>query len=734
MGRLLFTFTDSISKKKSKKQARHESLPIQALAFVFMVAAAFAYGSIVGYDYNVGTNGLASRKAYHNARMLATADETGTCDVAASTVKKGNSSNTTSDTVNSASLDIASSGGNYPNDLFTFEERKNGAIILHIIGICWMFLGIAIICDDFFEASLEALCDALQMNDDVAGATFMAAGGSAPELFTSVMGVFVAKSDVGFGTIVGSAVFNVLFVIACCAFVCPDLPLTWWPLCRDSVYYCFSILVLTACAIDQLIHWWEALLLLVAYGLYVTIMAFNVPLKEFTHRHVVEDEKRYKANQGITKLCTKFTTSTAFEIGIYVIIIGNVIIVFLDTLPHDCATDSLYYTLNLICSFLFIGEMIAKMMSLGPFGYWRGTLNAFDGVLVILVFVEWAIQLAQGSANTTGAGAMRGVKGLRGMKVFRFLKIARCVRFIRLIKLVEKTKKDAAVTDQEDKTSPNQVVPSTDLQTNKPTDVEAGPDATSEDVEKGDDVEKDKDAGASKEKVEESNKEEGEDDDDEEDDDPPWPWPLPGSEAPEDIIGKVVALFAFPLAFGMCMTVPHPGRKGWEKSWPVTFIMCIVWIAGLSFFMVWWAELLGNVIGIPPTIMGLTLLAGGTSIPDAMSSIAVAKRGKGDMAVSSSLGSNVFDILIGLPLPWILYTGVVTLGTETVPIYSSNLTILILTLFIMVSLVITLVHWANWKLTVNLGWAMMALYFMFLAQSILLEYNVLQLGGCPLVC
>ena len=79
----------------------------------------------------------------------------------------------------------------------------------------------------------------------------------------------------------------------------------------------------------------------------------------------------------------------------------------------------------------------------------------------------------------------------------------------------------------------------------------------------------------------------------------------------------------------MCFTVPHPGRKGWEKSWPITFIMCIVWIAALSFFMVWWAELLGNFLGIPPTIMGLTLLAGGTSIPDAMSSIAVAKRGKG---------------------------------------------------------------------------------------------------------
>ena len=732
MGRLLFTFTDSISKKekKSKAKKRHQNLPVQVLAFVFMVAAAFTYGAIVGYDYSHGTNGLASRRLYQNARMLAT--EGDEACMAATTVDTTTTTNSTSPTpaATAETLDIASEGGGYLfEDAFTAEERKNGAIVLHIIGICWMFLGIAIICDDFFEASLEALCEALQMNDDVAGATFMAAGGSAPELFTSIMGVFVAKSDVGFGTIVGSAVFNVLFVIACCAFACPDLPLTWWPLCRDSVYYCFSILVLTACALDQEIHWWEALLLLICYAMYVTVMAFNIPLRNWTHKHVVADETRNKANQGVTKICTKFTESTGFEIAIYIIIVANVIIVFLDTLPDKtCAQADLYVTLNLICSILFIGEMLCKMGSLGAFGYWRGTLNAFDGVLVVLIFVEWGIQLAQGTQTTTGAGAMRGVKGLRGMKVFRFLKIARCVRFIRLIKLVEKTKKtDAAVTDQDDKTSPNQVVPSTE-QNEKPKEAtEETAVASTDDVEKGKDVE------ASKEKAD-GEGEGGDEDSDEEDDDPPWPWPLPGSEAPEDAMGKAVAIFGFPLLFGMCMTVPHPGRKGWEKSWPGTFIMCIVWIALLSYFMVWWADLFGQVVGIPPTIMGLTLLAGGTSIPDAMSSIAVAKRGKGDMAVSSSLGSNVFDILIGLPLPWILYTGVVTLGKETVPIYSSNLTILILTLFIMVSLVITLVHWASWKLTVNLGWAMMFLYFVFLAQSLLLEYNVLSVGACPLVC
>ena len=62
----------------------------------------------------------------------------------------------------------------------------------------------------------------LKITPDVAGATFMAAGGSAPELFTSIIGVFIAQSDVGIGTIVGSAVFNILFVIAACAFAAKE--------------------------------------------------------------------------------------------------------------------------------------------------------------------------------------------------------------------------------------------------------------------------------------------------------------------------------------------------------------------------------------------------------------------------------------------------------------------------------------------------------------------------------
>lgn len=54
------------------------------------------------------------------------------------------------------------------------------------------------------------------MSNDVAGATFMAAATSAPELFVNCIGTFITEGDIGIGTIVGSAVFNILAVAACC--------------------------------------------------------------------------------------------------------------------------------------------------------------------------------------------------------------------------------------------------------------------------------------------------------------------------------------------------------------------------------------------------------------------------------------------------------------------------------------------------------------------------------------
>lgn len=44
----------------------------------------------------------------------------------------------------------------------------------------------------------------------------MAAATSSPELFINSVGTFITESDLGVGTVVGSAVFNILAVPACC--------------------------------------------------------------------------------------------------------------------------------------------------------------------------------------------------------------------------------------------------------------------------------------------------------------------------------------------------------------------------------------------------------------------------------------------------------------------------------------------------------------------------------------
>ena len=70
-------------------------------------------------------------------------------------------------------------------------------------------------------------------------------------------------------------------------------------------------------------------------------------------------------------------------------------------------------------------------------------------------------------------------------------------------------------------------------------------------------------------------------------------------------------------------------KEKWRNYFAVTFLGSIVWIAGYSYLMVWWATVAGKVIGIPDTVMGLTFLAAGTSVPDLITSVLVAQQGKG---------------------------------------------------------------------------------------------------------
>jgi len=380
-------------------------------------------------------------------------------------------------------------------DSFLVTNYRTVAMALLIWGIFYMFWGLAIVCDDYFVTSLEDISEALNLSSDVAGATFMAAGSSAPELFTSMRGVFAVKNDVGIVTIVGSAVFNLCCIIGGTALFTPfTLTIDWKPITRDTFFYGLAIGAMIYVLADGWVTLTEAAVLVACYVGYVTFMYFNQ--------------------------------------------------VIMDSVDRCC-----------------------------------------------------------------GGGS--------------------------------------AAAEQEE------------------------------------------------------NKEEEE----EEEDDSP--------------IAKAVAR---PLNIIFEVTIPNCSLPQNKSKYLVTFFASILWIGVLSYFMVTWASKLGCIWNIHPAIMGVTVLAAGTSVPDAIGSLLVARDGQGDMAVSNAIGSNVFDILLGLGLPWLL-SGLIFAEQRGVPVDAEQLLPLSLILVGTLAAVYGVTALSGFKLTKCVGLTFFSFYFLFVAYDLLHEFG-----------
>jgi K+-dependent Na+/Ca+ exchanger-like protein len=146
-----------------------------------------------------------------------------------------------------------------------------------------------------------------------------------------------------------------------------------------------------------------------------------------------------------------------------------------------------------------------------------------------------------------------------------------------------------------------------------------------------------------------------------------------------------------------------------RQSYIRAFLVSIVFIAGISWLLVDNAVRFAETIGIPPVIVALTILAAGTSAPDMISSIIVARQGRGEMAVANAVGSNIFDILVGLGLPWIVAIlirgGTVHVGTENLWLSTVILLGTVIVLFIFLS--------TERLLSRKEGWALLAVYTIY---------------------
>ena len=174
------------------------------------------------------------------------------------------------------------------------------------------------------------------------------------------------------------------------------------------------------------------------------------------------------------------------------------------------------------------------------------------------------------------------------------------------------------------------------------------------------------------------------------------------------------------------LTIPTAGARRAHLGRRVLVLMRIAGSA-LALIMVRVVDRSGK-ITIPDAIMGVTLLAAGFH-PDRL----VGRRRGAATATWPSLVDrlNIFDVLVGLPVPWVMYTAILrpivgeSLGPQWVPVQSEGLALMILTLFVMVALVITTIHLSGWVLSVRLGMMMMLLYFGFLIIAFLLIFKVI---------
>ncbi|KAF7493507.1 Sodium/potassium/calcium exchanger 3 [Sarcoptes scabiei] len=524
----------------------------------------------------------------------------------------------------------------FPADFMTADFRKNGGFLIHIIIFIYLSIVLAVICDNYFLKSLEYISEALHLPSDIAGATFMAIGTSAPELFTSVIGVFISDNDIGTGTIVGSAVFNLIAIPGACGFAAywnlRNKPkINPFPIIRDTIFYVLTIITFILCIKDNKVDWIESITLIVLYIVYVIVMYLNAQIS-----HLLGNCQQYSHNRNQSEYdyddVDRIDEQDRDNLKVShqsnhnqhnSIIGGNENDELRPLLLSDNSIKRLSpppaYQSNSISSY---GE--TNDAKIEPFR--NRTLDQVD--------------LSQIHLSLTDDG--------------KFKEIVQSNRF---------------VSKSTDRTDRNEI----DLE--KSTSIES--------IEMTD-----------------------------------WAdYPL-------------IQILLIPFKIIFFITLPKPTRF----CFVITFVCSICWIACLTYFIVWMVTLVGFTLGIPDTVSGITVLAAGTSIPELISSYLIVKKaGLADMAICNSIGSNIFDILFCLGLPWLLKCSIVimtngfglaTLASSYIPIQSTALPITSLTLLVTIGAMIVVFKTSQWRLNLRLGISCLVVYVVFVITSTSLELNI----------
>jgi cation:H+ antiporter len=132
---------------------------------------------------------------------------------------------------------------------------------------CAVGLGLLVAAGRLIVLGAQGIAAAFALDAFVIGATLVAVGTSVPELATALIAKLRGHDEVGLGTILGSNIFNGLFIIGVAATISP-ISVSWYEVAVSLLFGIITVAIVFP-GHTGVTGRWRGLLLLVLYGVYV---------------------------------------------------------------------------------------------------------------------------------------------------------------------------------------------------------------------------------------------------------------------------------------------------------------------------------------------------------------------------------------------------------------------------------------------------------------------------------
>ena len=147
----------------------------------------------------------------------------------------------------------------------------------------------------------------------------------------------------------------------------------------------------------------------------------------------------------------------------------------------------------------------------------------------------------------------------------------------------------------------------------------------------------------------------------------------------------------------------------------ISFALSLLWVWFSANNLISLITTLGDLLNIPSTFLGITVLAFGNCISDSVLNLSLVKSGYGEMALTGSIAGSLFNLLVGLGISLIkinLIEGKVKINMKT----KENILSLIGMIFLLFNLVRLLIQvgFNKYKLDKSISYVGFFIYFSFI--------------------